>query len=1122
MVARVDANVQVYEPELMPVRGRTTVRTTTGRLVGVDGRVRPAVVSRSTVQAEGAVGVTAPDAGQIGSPVSAPPAGEAVQPAAPVTTAAPPTAAATPAAPPAAASALPAAPPGVSEQWTQDRRAAMEEVRAEYRAARDQAERAGQFMRTETQYDESGSRDVQVFDEAAFRAHWQAQAQGSLGVLAGLYGLDQGALVGGRSDVIDLALRGNVGLTEGRAPDGYVMTSAAELADLDAYLYSDMNQVLVLQFGTEPVAPATSGLAQEQVRRYGQARYEMLARLEQAQARIHRDYADALAQARNDPSRQAAGWHDVQVQVQVGGMADESGYWLEPPQMQTVTERRFDVQAFSTWYVSQQLVSNQAFGAMYGIGREVEMPPSWADESGNVGPPQYEVRFTVQLGGQARELVLQGDRIVDQDLVHINLNDPPDLHDSNGVFWHPLVGWSTHHSNIDRGRDWFETIVTIVIVAVAAYFTGGYAASFFAQGSLAAAVAGGAAAGATASAVSGVISGNFSWSNVLRGAAMGAVGGAVANGVTSAAQSVTDSQVVSALQDSGQVVAEGTNVSQVVNGSYQVNTGALGLEANSSIIADAQSTFRVARTVGQVAQGGLMAELGGGDFEDGALSALGTAFGQNSGAEITQALGGGDNPLVSADVARFAGGVVGAGVTSAWVNERGGDGDLTFVNGVVDSAVNTLPQPTREEPRPTWSTNPDDYVGLEDAFGWEDPARPDGGESGVPSSAETGESGAPSPTWSSNPEDYESLADAFGTDTLEGAALSLQPPTPPSASGLRVSSSSQDDSGVVSTEYSDETGRTVARIERDGSVARLYVVDPESGERILVGEAPASAVNPDLVQVGGAGNRAGGRPTIEFVRNGNRDALLDLISDPTGLLGPLIEIRSALGQLRQAQAEALLGELRRQFTDRGLTPPGAVQAIYGDGVIRTDYGATLQRYESALRQVAHDDRMRATWGPSWQNLRIGNAGWSPAEFERQFFDRYQQAVNDGYQVATDAYRLGAFEVQRGQNLATLLGQRTDTFARSELRAWMIQNGIPEGPSTANVFINRQLPDPGDPTRYRIPDLTFGSNGIMDATIGVKLLSTPQIADFFRFLPGATNVMIVRPDELGGSYIIRRR
>ena len=73
-------------------------------------------------------------------------------------------------------------------------------VQQAWQTARAQAEAAGQFLTTVTESDESGSREVVVFDEAAFTQAWLAGSAGNAGLetLSRLYGM-AGEPVGDRA-----------------------------------------------------------------------------------------------------------------------------------------------------------------------------------------------------------------------------------------------------------------------------------------------------------------------------------------------------------------------------------------------------------------------------------------------------------------------------------------------------------------------------------------------------------------------------------------------------------------------------------------------------------------------------------------------------------------------------------------------------------------------------------------------------------------------------------------------------------------------------------------------------------------------------------------------------------
>ena len=60
-----------------------------------------------------------------------------------------------------------------------------------------------------------------------------------------------------------------------------------------------------------------------------------------------------------------------------------------------------------------------------------------------------------------------------KELVGIDPNDPPRLHDRHAVGFDLEAGWAPHHSNIKPERDWFETVIQVAMVAVVSYISAG-------------------------------------------------------------------------------------------------------------------------------------------------------------------------------------------------------------------------------------------------------------------------------------------------------------------------------------------------------------------------------------------------------------------------------------------------------------------------------------------------------------------------------------------------------------------------------------------------------------------------------------------------------------------------
>jgi len=138
------------------------------------------------------------------------------------------------------------------------------------------------------------------------------------------------------------------------------------------------------------------------------------------------------------------------------------------------------------------------------------------------------------------------------------------------------------------------------------------------------------------------------------------------------------------------------------------------------------------------------------------------------------------------------------------------------------------------------------------------------------------------------------------------------------------------------------------------------------------------------------------------------------------------------------------------------------------------------------------------------------------KFAEESFTRYQRYTDEAYAATLNAYNKGRLIVPDGMSPETIIGQRTDAVARIRMSRWLGSEGIAEG-SGEGIQLNRWLRDPSGSGLYRIPDVRIPeANLIMDGTIGYKWQTTPQVADFYRF-SGGSNVTIVRPTQLGGSY-----
>jgi hypothetical protein len=576
-------------------------------------------------------------------------------------------------------------------QWLLDREKALVAIRADYTAARTQADstagmgpgwvvastvtdesgaprsasgRALVFVPDPTApqviagHDESGlpihqsNGQWMEFDEAAFAAHYRAQGGTHLQSLATLYDTDVAGLFGQHPEIWGIAT-GDHAINAGPPPAGRAMGDPGQLAMLDLYMRDPQMAALIDAYGGQP-APATGDIAREQVRIHGQQRYEQLSRLDNAMASVRQQYADAMTQAQ--ASGTGPGWVERARTVTVSDesgrtstqtlyVTDESGQPLRDAsgQPQAQMERLFDPDVFTAWYVQQGGLQHQAFKDFYGQSHTTFA----TDESGR------SVAAGISFDNPNWSMAGIGG-MVHKELVGIDPNDPPRLHDRGAVGFDLEAGWATHHSNIKPERDWFETVIQVAMVAVVSYISAGQlgpaAASAMgltttaANGAVVLTTAGvmvsGALAGAATSLVSGMMSGNLTFKGVLQGALAGGLSAGL-------------------IKELGPIAAQ---------------AGPVG-------------TLALRTTV----QGGIQALLGG-EFKDGALagfaSGLADLAGANMKANIDKAEFTGAMTPAEAAVARNFARIVGSAIRAAGNPDDPAHAFASsFVNDLLEQAV---------------------------------------------------------------------------------------------------------------------------------------------------------------------------------------------------------------------------------------------------------------------------------------------------------------------------------------------------------------------------------------------------------------------------------------------------
>lgn len=252
----------------------------------------------------------------------------------------------------------------VEAAWLTAREAAFSAIRGDYERVRTQALSANAAAApVQIGFDEGGpvfSRPAgqwAEFNEDAFAASYRASNGAPLQAVAKLYDAGAATLLSQHPELWRIATTDHA-LNAGPAASGFAMGSAGQLGMVDLYLADAQIAALVDACGGKPAA-ATGGIALEQVRQYGQARYEQMSRRGNAMQSVREQYAGALASAA------AGGSNAGRVEREVAVYAtDESGQRLG--QSGTFTERVFDPDAFTAWYLKQDGIANKAFADFYG------------------------------------------------------------------------------------------------------------------------------------------------------------------------------------------------------------------------------------------------------------------------------------------------------------------------------------------------------------------------------------------------------------------------------------------------------------------------------------------------------------------------------------------------------------------------------------------------------------------------------------------------------------------------------------------------------------------------------------------------------------------------------------
>jgi hypothetical protein len=297
--------------------------------------------------------------------------------------------------------------------------------------------------------------------------------------------------------------------------------------------------------------------------------------------------------------------------------------------------------------------------------------------------------------------------------------------------------------------------------------------------------------------------------------------------------------------------------------------------------------------------------------------------------------------------------------------------------------------------------------------------------------------------------------------------------------------------------------------------ARIGAVQSQLEQELAAQEArDASLENPYAVETGGGANGNGVRAPVQLSRNANADAALNLASDPLGLAEPLMGLRADMSRLDALNAESRIEAMRETLRAAGVKdiPAGYEQAFVEGGNMVRDYGATANKLQAAYEDFSRDKRLTETWGADYKDKRIGNSKMTVQQFEQKVFEVQQAAVDRAYDDATIRIAKGQLKVEGNYMLTA--GSYVDDFARKALRAFAVSEGLPDSVGSNLYAVNRRLTGPDG---YGVPDSMLGKNLVYETTLAQKNGSTPQVQNWNSIRN--VDVLIVRPSQLGGSYVI---
>jgi hypothetical protein len=264
----------------------------------------------------------------------------------------------------------------------------------------------------------------------------------------------------------------------------------------------------------------------------------------------------------------------------------------------------------------------------------------------------------------------------------------------------------------------------------------------------------------------------------------------------------------------------------------------------------------------------------------------------------------------------------------------------------------------------------------------------------------------------------------------------------------------------------------------------------------------------------GANNRSNARyrsgSIVELSRNEGRDGVMQGIDDLTGLVGMLGDYRAMGNSLQlRAQVSNMQGELadiRKDLFAIGKKPPLETYDLIAPGDGARVLADKLTERRNYVRLVVYEKMGVLTLNDDLSIRTIGKDKLTPEAFLNELSRVAERSVAAGAREADALAKSGDLRINRfifGDSAeAVAKGNVVDQRYKRDMSEWLVSQRVPEG-AFGIVSINRHYGDPENSVKYRIPDVlvNLGPRQVyaLDATLGTKTSTTPQVRDSLRYV-----------------------